>query len=168
MHILHLLMFSYVSYLKGFYIIWKNNVQILKEIIKKYLYYNSIYSYNIFTIFIFILIFLYYFFFVQGRERMHLRTLCETRSKQYPLNSKLPCLLLLLYFITSLTSFTSLLQGHCLWAQFAVPRRSTLQACLAPFCSLHWLSLRIRHTKSCTPHGPREMISPGFVLSFGA
>ena len=33
------------------------------------------------------------FFFVQGEERMHLRTLCETRPKQYPLISKLPCFL---------------------------------------------------------------------------
>ena len=33
------------------------------------------------------------FFFVRGEKRMDLRTLCGTRTKQYPLNSKLPCFL---------------------------------------------------------------------------
>ena len=35
-------------------------------------------------------IFFIYFFHFRGEKRIHLRTLCGTRPKQYPLNSKLP------------------------------------------------------------------------------
>ena len=40
-----------------------------------------------------IYIYNYDFFFFRGEKRIHLRTLCGTRPKQYPLNSKLPCFL---------------------------------------------------------------------------
>ena len=79
------------------------------------------------------------FFFVQKRERMHLRTLCGSRSKQYPTvhgrNTLNPGVLL-----------------FCL---------------LGSSCGLSLLPLQGCLSKSRTPHSLREMVSPGisFFLS---
>ena len=105
------------------------------------------------------------FFIFRGAKRMHLRTLCGTWPKQYPLKSKIPCFLAR-QWPRNRVSFTSgplstgairrtsaLYVVACLDSLFAVFSRVPVWGCLS---------------ERRATHSPRNMVIPGLLVSCGA